>query len=326
MAAADSDQVRCDKCEKDLDSSLCTWVNRSICKKAETLGRTRLKIWRCNDCSSLVGRVFRIRDSDPHAYESFLQIPQESRADFFLHAKNKFDDDLKKAIDESYSEHTTEYNHFSAMMKAPAMSVAEAKDLPRFKHYPEGLQRLLDNPKMSYECPLTGIPMVRVPESTLHEESGRKIHNEESRSASACSSLKAIKAPKDAVAKAAAKAAGKAKAKALPKPLMAKAQKSLTDTLANMKLWQETLLIASSDVSKEFVTPAVTERVTKHFKQVQQVHGELSQMIRNKKPEDRQKISEDLDWLGKANDQMASEIGSLEGSLARRKIASKCNP
>ncbi len=301
------DGSTCDKCEQEFAKADCTHVNKSACEKAEAQGKSRASIFRCSGCSSLVGPVFRLKGSDPEAYGDFLAIKHEDRAEFFQVAQNKFGPDLRKVITEEFTEKTREYNRFNASLRAPAYSVAEAKKMQRFIDYPEALDRLLANPKMSYTCPLQGIPMVRVPESCLTEETGTDVTPDNVRSVSAQSQVRPLKAIKTTAA---------AKAKALPKGLLTKANKQLENTLTNMQTWQGSLIVCTTDIGKKYVGGSLVESIQTQPTAVQHLHSELASLVARKNPEEKQAIVDALDSMDKAANAMAKEYTLLEGCLA----------
>ncbi len=186
--------------------------------------------------------------------------------------------------------------------------------MDKYVDNPGALDRLKSNPKFFFECPVTGIQMVRDP--TWHWEIGTAEEDKQSSDlcATSDSSIKGIKAPR---APRADKGGQKEKPDApLPKALLAKSQKALKDTLDKMQLVQTSLVVCTSDEGRKWVTDAVAESVQTHLQAVQESYVTLETYIAANQHSSKAAVEPTKDQMSKANDKLSEVYTVMEGARA----------
>ena len=287
-------EKKCDKCKRDDEESYIL-INKSLVEN-----RHRTPIWRCKNCNNTGNIIWNLKENEPQMYEVLTAMTPYSKVQFMETAKGMVLDDVKKLLQESIEQKKVGSIHLERDEEPEAIAVSEAAKLPMFVSHPEGLQKLLDCPGMSFICGYTGIHMCYVPNyrKTYKESSTRE--NTHTQGAAA---TRTIAKPKGkAKAKAMAEKAPKVpKVKALPARVRNRAVNLMAEAAENLLSYQKILEVARSENGQQYVTPLIINKAEGAVSAVKSLSEALAPMV-------ALNLLEQMDHVVNASDKLATAI------------------
>ena len=229
--------------------------------------------------------------------------------------------DVKKMLEECVKQSETVSLQAENTEAPEAMAVSEARKLPQYVDNPQCLERLLNAPGMSFECPHSGMEMVFVPK---YIKSRKESIKRETEHRQVVRGDIAIRAPPRAKAKAMVKLEGQAatpSSRKLPKGLKRKMEDMISSAQDDAKWLDDLIRLARTEEGKEYVTEKVLKRCEATKEKMVSLCDSVSPVLAKDSYESKEQLAAIQPQLNNAHEDMSEAVTKLEGTLACERYA-----